>query len=612
MRNKGGNEMKRRDREAWNSMCYTIHTVWEADKGSVLFPFYKNITEYVFNGFFDIYLIKYIYECIDQHISYSLLARTVLIFCLIQIVVHINSASQAYYVNVKKPKIYRHVFNRVINKARTIELTRYEQPDFYDHFSRALDECLNHAEDGIVEMTLAFGQICASLVAAGIVAAVDWKLLLMTIPPIAGGFILGMKENVQFFELQKEETKERRRMDYLKRVFYEKKYAPEIRLYSIRNLLSKNYKKSYTGRYEINWKYRKKMVWYSIINAVILEGAITFMAYLYITYVVKACGSHRLGAYVAIISAISYITWSMRDMTRHWKQSGKYCVYMNNLKEFFQCESIERKRGSKKPDETIGEIEFKNVSYTYTGSKKPVIEDLNLHIHKGERIALVGENGAGKTTLMKLLMGLYPVSKGKITAGGGSVEEYDPDLYHDRIGTVFQDLQIFSVTLAENVLMREPKNEAERQCVKDALEKAQFGDKLKELPKGIDTMLTKEFDPEGFVCSGGQAQKVAIARVFAKNPDVVILDEPSSALDPIAEYNMYHNMMEAAEGKTVFFISHRMSSARIADRIFYMEHGKIMESGTHKELMELGGKYAEMFELQAKNYRDEVEVTAYE
>lgn len=604
--------MKRRDREAWNSMYYTIHTVWEADKGSVLFPFYKNITEYVFNGFFDIYLIKYIYECIDQHISYSLLARTVLIFCLIQIVVHINSASQAYYVKVKKPQIYRHVFNRVINKARTIELTRYEQPDFYDHFSRALDECLNHAEDGIVEMTLAFGQICASLVAAGIVATVDWKLLLMTIPPIAGGFILGMKENAQFFELQKEETKERRRMDYLKRVFYEKKYAPEIRLYSIRNLLFKNYKQSYTERYEINWKYRKKMVWYSIINAVILEGAITFMAYLYITYVIKACGSHRLGAYVAIISAISYITWSMRDMTRHWKQSGKYCVYMNNLKEFFQCESIERKRGSKKPDETIGEIEFKNVSYTYTGSKKPVIENLNLHIHKGERIALVGENGAGKTTLMKLLMGLYPVSKGKITAGGVSVEEYDPDLYHDRIGTVFQDLQIFSVTLAENVLMREPKNEAERQCVKDALEKAQFGDKLKELPKGIDTMLTKEFDPEGFVCSGGQAQKVAIARVFAKNPDVVILDEPSSALDPIAEYNMYHNMMEAAEGKTVFFISHRMSSARIADRIFYMEHGKIMESGTHKELMELGGKYAEMFELQAKNYRDEVEVTAYE
>ena len=148
--------------------------------------------------------------------------------------------------------------------------------------------------------------------------------------------------------------------------------------------------------------------------------------------------------------------------------------------------------------------------------------------------------------------------------------------------------------------------------VVDALQKAQFGDVLEKLPDGIDSMVTKEFDDNGFICSGGQAQKIAIARVFAKEPDIVILDEPSSALDPIAEFNMYNNMLEASEGRTVFFISHRLSSARIADRIYFLEHGRIIESGTHDELMELNGKYAGMFRLQARNYRNRGEAYAGE
>ena len=207
---------------------------------------------------------------------------------------------------------------------------------------------------------------------------------------------------------------------------------------------------------------------------------------------------------------------------------------------------------------------------------------------------------------MKLLMGLYPLSEGKIIVGGTDIRQYNPSAYRDCFGTIFQDFQIFALPLAENVLMKKAETEEEKQLVIDSLEKAQFGEVLEKLPEGINTYLTKEFDENGFVCSGGQAQKIAIARVFAKNPDVVILDEPSSALDPIAEYNMYCNMMEASEGKTVFFISHRMSSARMADRILFLEHGKIVEEGTHQELMEKNGRYAEMFNLQAQNYQDEM------
>ncbi|MGN0436838.1 MAG: ATP-binding cassette domain-containing protein, partial [Wujia sp.] len=165
-------------------------------------------------------------------------------------------------------------------------------------------------------------------------------------------------------------------------------------------------------------------------------------------------------------------------------------------------------------------------------------------------------------------------------------------------------LQIFALPLSQNVLMKKPENDEERRLVERALEKAQFKDKLMKLPKGIDTVLTKEFDEEGVVLSGGETQKIAIARVFAKNPDIIILDEPSSALDPIAEYNMYKNMMEVSEDKTVIFISHRLSSARIADKIYLMENGSIAEEGTHDELIAKNGIYAKMFELQASNYQD--------
>ena len=315
-------------------------------------------------------------------------------------------------------------------------------------------------------------------------------------------------------------------------------------------------------------------------------------------------GGASVASYVAMVSAVGYIVTCINDALGHFSEAGKFCMYMKSIRDFLKCPIEETIHDAVLPEGNMGEISYENVSYHYAGSSQMIIKGLNLKVRQGEHIALVGENGAGKTTLMKLLMGLYPVSDGKITVGGKDIGEYEPEAYRDCFGTVFQDFQIFSLPICENVLMKAPETEEERCIVVDALEKAQFGEVLKKLPQGIDTFLTKEFDEKGFVCSGGQAQKIAIARVFAKNPQVVILDEPSSALDPIAEYNMYCNMMEAAKGKTVFFISHRMSSARMADRILFLENGHIVEEGTHEKLMEKNGRYAEMFRLQAKNYQE--------
>ena len=585
------------------SICYMLKTIWDADKGCVIYSFYKNCTEEVFSSFFVIAMMQIIYGYIENGKPYMDLVKFVVLFCSLHICIHLVSAGHAYYIRLKTPKVYGHVFNKVIEKATHIELTRYEQPDFYDQFSKALDECLTKAMEGLRLFTWAMGCFLSTIAAMLIVAKSDPVMLLFSGISVITSFLCGNIINRYQYQPRNEETKDKRTMEYVKRVFYEKKYAGEIRLYSIKKLLFDKYAKSLDSLCMINKRLYRKIIFYKALQNILLFGITCLCTYLYVAFVIKTTGVKKIGMYVALVGSIDYISWRIKATIKNFVDAGKTCVFMNNLEDFLTMQT-EEDDDRKKVNGELGDISIEHLSFTYAGADAPVIRDLSLHIKKGERIALVGENGAGKTTLVKLLMGLYPTKEGSICIDGVNIAEYNRKDYHSHFGTVFQDLQVFALPLSHNVLMKEPANDEERQLVIRSLEKAQFGETLRTLPKGIDTILTKEFDDNGFVCSGGQAQKVAIARVFAKNPDIVILDEPSSALDPIAEYNMYRNMMQVSEGKTVFFISHRMSSARIADRIFFLEQGQVVESSTHDELMAQNGRYAKMFRLQAKNYKE--------
>lgn len=596
---------KKKEKESIiGSVINAVRQIYQGDHGIVYFSFYKNVTEAIFDTLYSIYLIKYIYECIENNIDFKELFVMVSVFCIVHIIIHLTSAYHSYRIKICEMRVYRHIFGGIMERAKRISIAQYENPSFYDNFSRALDEALERGIWGMLFTTWGVGSVVGSIVAMIILCTVDPVLLIFAIPPVIGSLYFGIKESGEQFAARRDETVGKRKMEYAKRVFYEKKYAGELRLYPIAQVLFGVQRDGYMERCEKNKKHQQKIGVYRIIETMLFAGLVTLGSYIYIAYRLKVTGSARVAAYVAMISAVGYIVNSISQAIEYFSQAGKLCMYMNNIKEFMECEIEEPPADVVLPEGEMGDIRFEHVSYHYAGSEQMIIKDLNVNIRQGEHIALVGENGAGKTTLMKLLMGLYPISDGKIIAGGENICRYEPEAYRDCFGTVFQDFQIFALPLCENVLLKTPETEEERQIVTDALEKAQFGDVLATLPQGIDTFLTKEFDEDGFVCSGGQAQKVAIARVFAKNPQVVILDEPSSALDPIAEYNMYCNMMEAAKGKTVFFISHRMSSARMADRILFLENGHIVEEGTHETLMEKNGRYAEMFRLQAKNYQE--------
>lgn len=581
----------------WNSMCYTVQTIWRADKGCILLSFYKNCTEEVYMSFFFILMLQMIYSYIESGRSFMGLLRFVTLFCLGHICIHLVSAWHAYYIRRKTPKVYAYIFNRVIDKAVRIELTKYEQPDFYDRFARALDECLTKAMDGLHSLTWATGCALSAVAAIFLIARVDPVMLVFSLPSIVASFLFSSRINKLQYELRLEETRDKRAAEYVKRVFYEKKYAGEIRLYNIRKVLLREHKESFDRRQQLYVRIYGRINFYKQIQDMVIFGLPILLTYIYVSIVLKTTGEAKIGLYVATLGSVDYFAWRVKTAIKNFMEAGKNCMYMNNLQEFLEMDEETVENGVRTVQGELGDIVLDHVSFQYTGSKKPVIQDLSLQIRKGERIALVGENGAGKTTLVKLLMGLYPIQYGTISVGGVDIREYDK-----------RDYQIYGATLVENVLMDEEKK-GDRERVMEALRLADFEKKLEKLPEGLDSNMTREFREDGTMLSGGEAQKVAIARMFARTGrlSLAILDEPSSALDPLAEYKLNTNMMKNAGDATVIFISHRLSTTRDADRIYMFENGQIIEEGNHHELMKLKGKYAAMFEKQAYYYQDEVD-----
>jgi ATP-binding cassette subfamily B protein len=294
-------------------------------------------------------------------------------------------------------------------------------------------------------------------------------------------------------------------------------------------------------------------------------------------------------------------------MAAIFPQVSENSLYIEKIRNFISYEkkitSIKNLPVPRKPKT----LEFKNVSFGYTEKDGYILHDICLTIRPNQKIALVGYNGAGKTTLIKLIMRLYDPSEGEILYNGINIKDYNIDAYREMIGTIFQDFKIFAANVGLNVVLdykdADTINRQEKD-VRNALEFSGFKEKLTTLPHDLLTELTTEFEEDGVDLSGGESQKLAIARAFYKDAQLVVLDEPSSALDPIAEYQLNEAMLQAADNRTLIFISHRLSTTRNADRIIMLEQGRIIEEGTHEDLIKLQEKYAAMWKAQAGKYVD--------
>ncbi len=401
----------------------------------------------------------------------------------------------------------------------------------------------------------------------------------------------------------------RRRMSYISRQTADFSAGKDIRLYGLRGMFTKIFR---TALRENEHYLNEVQWWYCLGNMTgeVMAFLRDSLAYVYLIYQI-ADGRMTVSDFVLYTGLVAgfgswFRTLSVELQDLVW---GAYA-----FRDIRQCFDVKNKwkktggerTGTQRPMQEPVCIELRNVSYKYPGNEEPSLSNINLKIEKGEKLALVGLNGAGKTTLVKLLCGFYQPTEGEILVNGIPIFEYDRDEYYSMISAVFQDTQILPVSIAGNISARRAGS-TDHCRVMECLRLSGLDEKTAKLPDGEDTLLVKELSPEATDLSGGEKQKLLLARALYKEAGFLILDEPTAALDPIAENEIYLKYRDLARDKTSLFISHRLSSTRFCDRIILLENGRITEEGTHESLMEAGGAYAHMFEVQSHYYREEAE-----
>lgn len=483
-------------------------------------------------------------------------------------------------------------------KAASLDLKKYDDPGYYSDFILAIESSSDNLRYIIGMVKAYLGEIISFITLGTVMLTIDPVCILIVLAYVVLFIPMGRRTGNLQMERREKITEKHRISDYFARVFYLPDYAGEIRTSGIYPLLRKRFLNSADEVISTQKKYVKKLDWMFFIQDFSMQG-IGFMLCLglYIGYQTIVTGKMSAGDFVATFNSalliggsILFLTvYSVRGFTERSKMIEKCRQFLGEAETITDGEHIAE---CGKPEA----ITVDNITFSYDGNENDSLNGISLEIKPYEKVALVGYNGAGKTTLTNLLLRLYDVKSGSIKIGGRDIREETVESHRNRFAAVFQDFQIFSASVGENVAL---STDYDEERVWKALQSAGFD---KELPDGLKTILLREFDDNGIMLSGGEQQKIAIARAFYKNCPYVILDEPSANLDPVSEYELNHAMMTGADNKTVIFISHRLSTTRNADRIFMMEKGKIIESGSHEELIALNGKYAEMFNLQAEKY----------
>lgn len=505
-----------------------------------------------------------------------------------------------------KQTLYQALRLEIYEKAKEIDLSCYDDKDFYENFILATEEtdrCLDRFlvfETSIIARSV--GLVC-TIIFCAYINPVALLVMAVTLP---FELLCVLQENKRTVDARMERLPYEQQREYGNRVFYLSDYAAELRLYpQMKEKCRRDYAAENQKMESVNKKYGKKLFAYGILREGLLarlvkDGAVWTLL-LYQMLVLRVLSGAQLVTSRACMwrgsNYIEIVIASLRNVAEN-------SAYLYKIREFLQMESTIVSKEERPVPEDGGSLLIEHVDFGYLPGQQ-VLKDVTLSVEPGQKIALVGYNGSGKTTLVKLLLRLYDPDRGKIWYHGKNIKDYEVMAYRRSIGSVFQDFKIYAATLKENVLMDvEDGSRRESYLVEQALYDAHFTLEDNRLSYQIETPLTTEFEKDGINLSGGEAQKVAIARTMYRKQNLIIMDEPSSALDPLAEYRLNQELNEIAKDKTVIFISHRLSTVRDADCIYMMEKGRIVESGTHEELLSQGGKYAAMWKIQAGLYAD--------
>ncbi len=591
-------------RKTISNSIFALKIIWVASPIYLFIYLSSSVVYGTIDFFSQNYLLRKIVNDVSSGVPTSSVLRFAVILGIITIVTY---TVLQWFWNVPSQRMNRkismHIQRMLFKKAAQVELACYETPSFYDKYVRAMEEANTRIQSVMWTLDRLIGRFTALLANSLLLFIIDPVLILFGLFPLLLGFFKRLESIARHDYDTRKKTIDRRK-NYVRRTFYLNEYAKEMRIGGMYEAMLDDLRETLNDFRALIKKHGVRKAVYIYIQKIGLEVITILGATLYAVWSTMVIGPENggmnVGDCLVVVTSIGGISYTLNNLIQNFAEFGEHALYLEDVRFFLDYEPT-IVGGTDIAPEDGGDITVKDLFFRYEGAEEDTLKNISFTLGKGERVALVGSNGSGKTTLVKLLMRLYDPTQGEIKLGDKNIKDFSLDSYRYSFNTVFQDFKMFSMSVKENVLLR-PSEEGDEELVEKALKESGAYKRIERMEKGLDTVLTREFDDKGENLSVGEQQKVSLARIFADNAPFVILDEPSSALDPIAEYKMFENMMRATEGRSVIFISHRLSSAVLADRVFLMDNGTITEYGTHSELMALNGKYAEMFKRQAENY----------
>lgn len=555
----------------------------------------------------NVYIVKVLVNIVTNLVSQNdtNIKKIILVIAFyILIIIVCLSYSLVYnsYIKGKYRLIFAHKMrNLMFKKTATIDYESFDNPQFYDMYSRAMRDGVQRGLKVYDDITGFISALVTTIALGAIIVVENYVILLIIIISIIIRVIIGNFININSHKHDVETETDRRMYGYVKRTFYQERFAQEIKATPISELLiekcydaKKNIEKSYRNTHGKNVYLNGLSI---IVNSVFEMGGV----YVYLIYLLFKGLS--LDIFSEMVSATKQFSNTLYQMATFINKIKLNALYIDFFLDYMNYKPKLETVGTLDLPNKFNKIEVKNLTFNYPNCDFNALENINLTLHKNEKIAIVGLNGAGKTTLIKLLLKFYNPTSGAIYYNDIDIKEVKEDVIRRKYSILFQDYRIYGVTIGENILMRKVSSKEDEEIIYKALEYVNMKERIIALPQGINTMCTKEFRKDGAEFSGGELQRLALARVFASNAEIYVLDEPTSALDPLAEYNINKLIMEKSPNKAIILIAHRLSTVVDADRIILIEYGKIIEEGTHKELMQKKGKYYEMFTSQGQLYK---------
>lgn len=528
----------------------------------------------------------------------AVVALVLLTFTTLNVVTSNKIWVKMIYVRMK-------IITERVSKVLSMNYQMLEQPDILDMSSKAMESTggNNNGVEGMMHQMQSMGiNIVTLIVTLTTIVVLDWRLILI----LTGIAVL---QFLFFRHTVKKDKKEVwdelagtwRKLDYMEQTLQSFDYAKDIRLFGMKKWLSGK-------QHEIILEKQGKMMhsrnlW--MINSCFAHGlSMLTVAIIYGVLIYSFLGGAvSIGDFTLYVGLATTFTGALSDMFNSFGGFKQCSLQVDDFRSFMDLPVDDETDCIPVPKTDKYVFTFKNVSFKYSGQKDYALKNLNLTLEAGKRLAVVGLNGAGKTTFIKLLLRLYDVTEGEILLNGINIQKFKRADYFGLFSPVFQNVEIFAFPMSENVSMKKP-SETDKELCKECLEKSGLKEKLDSLENGVDTELLKVICDDGVDLSGGERQKLALARALYKDAPIIVLDEPTAALDPLAEYNLYKSFDSIIGGKSAVYISHRLSSTRFCDNIAMFKAGEMIEEGTHEELLEKGGAYAEMFEIQAQYYKN--------